>query len=257
LKKVSASLWLVGIFGVLVADLSYLVLNDYLKSQNVILSLQLTFSAPATIDFVFYKLPSLLLLPLAPIILIIMQIALTGRITSYQLKNDSKDIPHIRIFMYMLCCTLTISYVNRFIYEILISIYNPLINESDNNYLFLDILGTFIPLLITIILYAMLFQLIGKWINNQKNRNNLISYSLKSTTLALLFAGSFGSFCPFFISISFEPVFYRNSNLFILSLISTLITAIRLSVTPVLIVLFQLAKNLSFKSQFTPLSMKT
>jgi hypothetical protein len=262
LLDIATSLWVVGALGSLSGRLLSIFVPAFMELElsEILSNLEALVENPTSfLFFLISSLSSIIFDPFIPILIILIQIALTGHIFSEHDLSNCRNVPHKIIFIYIFLIT----FFNFLIFYFIPLYANSIIFQSIQDYqneiaiLVVSILNIIVALL-TLFLYILLFILVQKYVNKQRELEYRLKYSLKSTFYFLLLAGALGGLLPLVLMFILtlptigEPLIGEFS--FFISLIFALVTLliyiIELTLIPLLIIIFQLAKMISFESQF-------
>jgi hypothetical protein len=252
LIDICVSIWFVGTTGAFSVNIFFFLVSELSESPTVLLTLQLQVFFERAVNFFLTRSIAILITSINPILIIIFQIALRGRLKSDNMKEIMNNFPSIRIFTYIFC----ISCIYSIILLISESIIDIMLYETNMNdilgewTIFLRILSPNIPIFCAMVLSAILYQFTEDYFINQKKTRQYLNSSPKQTFVILFATSVLGIFSSFIILLIILPIPPEVPIIeVIIVAIILIIVEFKMSITPILIILFQLAKMISFKSQ--------
>jgi hypothetical protein len=198
---------------------------------------------------------TILITSINPILIIIFQIALRGRLKSDNIKEIINNFSSIRIFTYIFCISCFYSIILLISESIIdITLYEMYINEIWGEWtIFLRSLSPNIPIFCAMVLSAILYQFTEDYFINQKNSRQYLNSSPRQTFMVLFAASVLGIFSSLILLLIILPIPPEVAIIEVIYVaIFLIIVEFKMSITPILIILFQLAKMIYFKSQIIP-----
>ncbi|MHA2305225.1 MAG: hypothetical protein ACXACU_07500, partial [Candidatus Hodarchaeales archaeon] len=139
LVDVCVSIWFVGTAGAFSSNLFFFLLSEFSESLNVLLPFQSQLFFERTFTFFLSRSLAILFTSINPTLIIIFQIALTGRIKSDNMKGIVSNFPPLRIITYIFC----IAFINSVIFLFSLSFIDIMLDELNMN----EILGEWTTIL--------------------------------------------------------------------------------------------------------------